>query len=328
MSEMDQSEIHASSKVIPPVGWALANIICLATGSGNDSVDPGWFIQGLDYASYVHVVITLAENFLGWLENVGWMRKEKQDDIIDVSAEPIDTILHETETMYGSAEISYMDMFRPISQQWHLKNLLAIMNADSHTQSAETVPPNNIERSEKLELLDIAFFYSYMLRIFSVLNPTFGSLPVLNMLSFTPGFLVNLWGALESILFPRNSHITESNHHLCISKNSGKEKDGGFVKKQKGANKDGSNKWVNVLNKFTGKSQSGSDYRDVIEGHPRPSPVNEDSSNEWDIEPLRSGPQGILKDLTCLLHLFCATYSHLLLILDDIEFYEKQVKTF
>lgn len=325
MSEMDQSEIHASSKVIPPVGWALANIICLATGSGNDSVDPGWFIQGLDYASYVHVVITLAENFLGWLENVGWMRKEKQDDIIDVSAEPIDTILHETETMYGSAEISYMDMFRPISQQWHLKNLLAIMNADSHTQSAETVPPNNIERSEKLELLDIAFFYSYMLRIFSVLNPTFGSLPVLNMLSFTPGFLVNLWGALESILFPRNSHITESNHHLCISKNSGKEKDGGFVKKQKGANKDGSNKWVNVLNKFTGKSQSGSDYRDVIEGHPRPSPVNEDSSNEWDIEPLRSGPQGILKDLTCLLHLFCATYSHLLLILDDIEFYEKQV---
>lgn len=288
-------------------------------------MDPGWFIQGLDYASYVHVVITLAENFLGWLENVGWMRKEKQDDIIDVSAEPIDTILHETETMYGSAEISYMDMFRPISQQWHLKNLLAIMNVDSHTQSAETVPPNNIERSEKFELLDIAFFYSYMLRIFSVLNPTFGSLPVLNMLSFTPGFLVNLWGALEIILFPRNSHITESNHHLCISKNSGKEKDGGFVKKQKGANKDGSNKWVNVLNKFTGKSQAGSDYRDVIEGHPRPSPVNEDSSNVWDIEPLRSGPQGISKDLTCLLHLFCATYSHLLLILDDIEFYEKQV---
>ena len=84
---MDQSEIHSSSKLIPPVGWALSNIICLATRSENDSVDPGRFIQGLDYASYVQVVITLAENFLGWLENVEWMRKEKQDDLIDVSAE-------------------------------------------------------------------------------------------------------------------------------------------------------------------------------------------------------------------------------------------------
>ncbi|KAM4078496.1 hypothetical protein ACB094_09G041900 [Castanea mollissima] len=293
MSEMDQSEIHSSSKVIPPVGWALSNIICLAAGSENDSVDHGRFIQGLDYASYVHVVITLAENFLGWLENVEWMRKEKQDDLIDVSAEPIDTILHETESLHGSLKMSYMDMFRPICQQWHLKSLLAIIGTDSHTQSAETVPPNNIECLRKFELLDIAYFYSYMLRIFTVFNPAFGSLPILNMLSFTPGFLVNLWGNLESILFPVSNRITENNHYLCAGKSSGKEKGGVFVKKQKGANKDGANKWVNVLNKFT--------------------------------EPLRCGPQGISKDMTCLLHLFCATYSHLLLILDDIEFYEKQV---
>ena len=325
---MDQSEIHSSFKVIPPVGWALSNIMCLATGSENDSVDPGRFIQGLDHASYVHVVITLAENFLGWLENVEWMRKEKQDDLVDVSAEPIDTILQETERMHGSLKMSYMDMFRPICQQWHLKSLLAIIGTDSHTQSAETVPPNNIECLKKFELLDIAYFYSYMLRIFTVFNPAFGSLPVLNMLSFTPGFLVNLWGNLESILFPVSNHITENNHYLCAGKNSGKEKGGVFVKKQKGANKDGANKWVNVLNKFTGKSQADDDCRDLIDDHPSPSPVNEDSCDVWDIEPLRCGPQGISKDMTCLFHLFCATYSHLLLILDDIEFYEKQVKAF
>lgn len=325
MSEMDQSEIHSSSKVIPPVGWALSNIICLATGSENDSVDPGRFIQGLDYASYVHVVITLAENLLGWLENVEWMRKEKQDDLIDVSAEPIDTILHETERMHGSLKMSYMDMFRPICQQWHLKSLLAIIDTDSHTQSAKTVPPNNIECLRKFELLDIAYFYSFMLRIFTVFNPTFGSLPILNMLSFTPGFLVNLWGNLESILFPVSNHITENNRYLYTGKSSGKEKGGVFVKKQKGANKDGANKWVNVLNKFTGKSQADDDCRDLIDGLPSPSPVNQDSCDVWDIEPLRCGPQGISKDMTCLLHLFCATYSHLLLILDDIEFYEKQV---
>jgi ubiquitin-protein ligase E3 B len=320
----EMSEIHYSSEVIPSVGWALANIVCLTTEAGNDSVDLGSFNQGLDCASYVHVVITLAENLLGWIENVGWVRKEKQDVQIDVSVEPIDRSLCETETTHGSLKMSYIDLLRPVCQQWHLTNLLAIMKTDSYTHGAETTPPNNIERLGKFELLDIAYLYSYMLRIFSVLNPTLGSLPVLNMLSFTPGFLVNLWGALEGILFPGNGHVAENNH-LCISKNSKKEKDAVFVKKQKGANKDGVNMWVNVLNKVTGKSQAGVDLTD---GHPGTSLVDEDSCDVWDIEHLRCGPQGISKDLTCLLHLFCSTYSHLLLILDDIEFYEKQVKCF
>ena len=314
MSEMNLSETHYSSEIIPSVGWALANIVCLVTGVGNDSVDLGSFNQGLDCASYVHVVITLAENLLGWIENVGWVRKEKQDVQNDRS-------LCETETMHGSLKMPYIDLLRPVCQQWHLTNLLAIMETDSYTRGAETTPANNIERLGKFELLDIAYFYSYMLRIFSVLNPTLGSLPVLNMLSFTPGFLVNLWGALEGTIFPGNSHVAENNH-VCISKNSKKEKDGVFVKKQKGANKDGVNKWVNVLNKVTGKSQAGVDLTD---GHPGTSQVDEDSCDVWNIEHLRCGPQGISKDMTCLLHLFCSTYSHLLLILDDIEFYEKQV---
>ncbi|KAG2686438.1 hypothetical protein I3843_09G006100 [Carya illinoinensis] len=315
MSEMNQSEIHFSSKVIPPVGWALANIICLASGSENGSVDPGRFSQGLDCASYVHVVITLAENLLGWIENVGWM-KETQDMQIDVYADRP----HGTETTHG-LKMSYMDLLRPVCQQWHLTNLLALMKTYSFTHSVETMPPNNIEHFQKLELLDVAYFYSYLLRIFSVLNPTLGSLPILNMLSFTPGFLVNLWGALESIFFPGNNLVTERDHPLYVSKNSGKRKDGILVKKEKGANKDGVNKWVNVLNKVTGKSQAGID---LVDSHPKPSQDDNDSCDVWDIEPLKCGPQGISKDMTCLLHLFSATYSHLLLILDDIEFYEKQ----
>lgn len=314
---MNQSEIHFSSKVIPPVGWALANIICLASGSENGSVDPGRFSQGLDCASYVHVVITLAENLLGWIENVGWM-KETQDMQIDVYADRP----HGTETTHG-LKMSYMDLLRPVCQQWHLTNLLALMKTYSFTHSVETMPPNNIEHFQKLELLDVAYFYSYLLRIFSVLNPTLGSLPILNMLSFTPGFLVNLWGALESIFFPGNNLVTERDHPLYVSKNSGKRKDGILVKKEKGANKDGVNKWVNVLNKVTGKSQAGID---LVDSHPKPSQDDNDSCDVWDIEPLKCGPQGISKDMTCLLHLFSATYSHLLLILDDIEFYEKQVK--
>lgn len=230
--------------------------------------------------------------------------------------------LRGNETTHG-LKMSYMDLLRPVCQQWHLTNLLALMKTYSFTHSIETMPPNNIEYFQKLELLDVAYFYSYLLRIFSVLNPTLGSLPILNMLSFTPGFLVNLWGALESIFFPRNDLVTERDNPLCVSKNLGKGKDCVLVKKKKGANKDGVNKWVNVLNKVTGKSQAGFD---LVGSHPRPSQDDNDSCDAWDIEHLKCGPQGISKDMTCLLHLFFATYSHLLLILDDIEFYEKQVK--
>lgn len=321
---MDQSDIDFSFKFIPPVGWALGNTVCLAAGSDNGSVNPGRFNEGFDYASYIHVVITLAENLLGWVQNVGWMMKGKQDVQNDVSVDP----MHEIETEHVPSKMSFIDLLRPVYQQWHLTNLLEIIKIGAYSDGADTMPPNDVECLGKFELLDVVYFYSYMLRIFSVLNPMHGSLPVLNMLSFTPGFLVSVWGALESILFSGNGNVTAKSHRPCISKNSGKAKDEGFVKKQKGEtkdNKDGVNKWVNVLNKVTGKSQAGIDLND---SHPRASQVEEDSWDLWNVEPLRCGPQGISKDLACLLHLFCASYSHLLLILDDIEFYEKEVNFF
>lgn len=37
-----------------------------------------------------------------------------------------------------------------------------------------------------------------------------------------------------------------------------------------------------------------------------------------------SGSQGLSKDLSILLNILCAAYAHLFLVLDDIEFYEKQ----
>ncbi|KAG2406127.1 E3 ubiquitin-protein [Vigna angularis] len=98
-----------------------------------------------------------------------------------------------------------------------------------------------------------------------------------------------------------------------------------FEKMQKQVSKDGPNKWVNVLHKFAGRSRAATDCTDFNSSHTEPSRPNDDSSDIWDIEPMRNGPQGIPKDMFAMLHLFCATYSHLLLVLDDIEFYEKQV---
>ncbi|KAK9921117.1 hypothetical protein M0R45_029643 [Rubus argutus] len=326
MLAVNQSTFHVFPKVIPPVGWALANIICLATGGENDSVDSGGFHQELDCASYVHAVNTLAENLLSRLENVGSVQ-ENQDLQSDVKTneKPSCTVSSETEITHGPIELSFLDMLRPVSQQWHLTDLLAIVNEVGHTQGSETMTPKGLECLGTLQLLDIVHFYSYMLRIFSFLNPRVGSLPVLNMLSFTPGFLVSLWGSLKTYLFPGNGCKGHKPYDI-IRNASSSGKDGDFGKRQKHGNNDGVKKWVSVLHKITGKSQAEIDYTDSHDNQPKPRFVdNEDSLDVWDIEPVRPGPQGISRDMSCMLHLFCASYSHLLLILDDIEFYEKQV---
>ncbi|XP_061352412.1 E3 ubiquitin-protein ligase UPL7 [Gastrolobium bilobum] len=318
MSELVKSDNLVSFMAIPPVGWALTNIICLATGNENGSVDSGSFNQGLDYALYVHVVITLAESLLPCLDNIGRVRKNKKPFRTDVetSTQPVDTVLHEGEANYESLIMSYMDQFRPVCQQWHLTNLLASINRDA-TNKAEASLSNSLECLGKLDLCDVALFYSSLIRIFSALSPIRGSLPVLNMLSFTPGFLVSLWGVLEDSIFSGDKHVSDD-HTSEIRKHKA------FEKMQKQVSKDGANKWVSVLHKFKGKSQTATDCTDPIGSHSEPSRVNEDSSDVWDIEPMRQGPQGIPKDMFAMLHLFCATYSHLLLVLDDIEFYEKQ----
>ncbi|KAK7245012.1 hypothetical protein RIF29_39842 [Crotalaria pallida] len=320
MSELVQSKVLASFKAVPPVGWALTNIICLATGNGNDSVDSGSFNQGLDIGLYVHVVIALAESLLDSLDNTGWTTKKKkalQPDV-ETSTQPVDMVLHEGQATYESLIASYVDQFRPLCQQWHLTNLLESINRDA-TNKAETPISNSLEHLGKLDLYDVALLYSNLLRIFSSLSPIHGSIPVLNMLSFTPGYLVRLWDVLEDAFFCGDIHISD-NH---TSENR-KHKD--FEKMQKQVSKYGANRWASVLNKFTGKSQAATDSTYPVGSRSEPSRVNEDDSSDiWDIKPMRLGPQGIPKDKFATLHLFCAAYSHLLLVLDDIEFYEKQV---
>lgn len=318
---MDQLEKHLSPKEIPSVGWALANIMCLAAGSEND------FVNSMDCASYVQVVITLAENLLTQFDRVEFMKNEYQDlqGNTETSAARIGAVSY-GETSCGSSKMTYMDLLRPVCQRWHLVKLLEIAKTDASFHGTETLPKNDSKYIVKLDLLDIAYFYSYMLRIFSLFNPVVGSFPVLNLLSFTPGYLVDLWGQLENSIFPGNGHFSEDNN-VSTSRSSGNKKDGISERKQKQKqiNKDGSNKFFNALHKLTGKSQAGVNYTDNYDDPPTTVQLGEESSDFWDVQPLRQGPPGISKDMSCLLHLFCATYSHLLLVLDDIEFYEKQV---
>ncbi|XP_058110082.1 E3 ubiquitin-protein ligase UPL7 isoform X3 [Magnolia sinica] len=329
MSKLDQSKFCSSCpNLIPSSGWALANIINLATEYDNGSGDSGRFVQGLDCRVYVHSVITISENLLCWLENCGCPRNEENDEYIGNDESSIETadpdILEKTASL-GSLKVSYIEAFKPVYQQWHLMKLLAMAKKDFSMPEADTSAANpSFEYCGKLELIDIAFFYSCMLRIFSSFNPMGGSMPTLNMLSFTPGFLVELWRVLEGSFLCQEDHVGNDDK-LCKNGISGSHNDIVMEKKQGRVAKDAGNKWTSVLQKITGKSCNDVDYVQSTNSPLGPSLDDGDACDSWDVEPLRRGSQGISKEISCLLHLFCATYAHLLLVLDDIEFYEKQV---
>uniref|UniRef100_A0A9I9CWC1 HECT-type E3 ubiquitin transferase n=1 Tax=Cucumis melo TaxID=3656 RepID=A0A9I9CWC1_CUCME len=244
MSNLNQLSVECGSKVVPAVGWALANIICLVAGSETKARDSGWFSQSLDYVLYVRVVVTLAESFLNLSGDLGCGKKENQDIQSDnvTSYEPSDAAVLKNERTSMSLSTSFIDMFRPVCDQRHLTDLLKVVNTDVSSDKS-TAQSNAMECMKSLKLLDISYFYMYMLRIFSFLNPLVGSLPILNMLSFTPGFLVDLWGVLESSLFP--SDVDEAEGHFPgSSKISCKGKNEGSGKKQSQISKDGSSRWV------------------------------------------------------------------------------------
>ncbi|GMH09885.1 hypothetical protein Nepgr_011726 [Nepenthes gracilis] len=322
--EMDQSGISFCLYMMPRVGWALSNAICLATESENDSVEPSNFTDGADCVAYVHALNKLAENFLNAIENFGGMKKEFQELKEDVKNSV------ESNCTYGGSDMisgsqRYMDLLRPVCTQWHLSRLMVAVRRDSSEDKCDALLTNSAPRPWRpLGLLDIAHFYSHMIRIYSVLNSTVGSLPVLNMLSFAPGFLLNVWGRLESSLFSVESQAFRE-EIFCDDILSGNPSKEVSEKKQRQHSKDVGAKWASVLHRITGKPQADANHVDIINRQLQHNQGNEDAGDVWDLESVRGGPQSISKDTSYLLHLFCATYAHLLLVLDDIEFYESQV---
>nr|VDD10241.1 unnamed protein product [Brassica oleracea] len=313
ISEIEHSEKQSCTTEIPSVGWAMGNIISLATVSENDFMDTQESNPEMFYVLYVHVIVTLAENLLSQVEKVG-----TQDIHLDFEATPDDT-----EKGKSSVKISFVELLRPVCQQWHLAKLLAASGKETRVTADKDASTRSKKGSETLELFDIARFYSCMLRIFCVLNPVVGPLPVLNMLSFCPGYVVSLWSSLESVLLPEDGCTADESSHkpAKASWNTRSPSE----KKLKHLKNDGVNKWVNVLNKFSRKSPGPREHVESTVDQPGSSQANESTDDGWDVQTLRSGPVGISKDVSCLLHLFCASYAHLLVVLDDIQFYEKQI---
>lgn len=115
ISEIEHSEKQSCTTEIPSVGWAMGNIISLATVSENDFMDTQESNSEMFYVLYVRVIVTLAENLLSHVEKVG-----AQDIHLDFEATP-----DETEKGKNNVKISFVELIRPVCQQWHLAKLLA-----------------------------------------------------------------------------------------------------------------------------------------------------------------------------------------------------------
>uniref|UniRef100_A0A1D1Z229 HECT-type E3 ubiquitin transferase n=1 Tax=Anthurium amnicola TaxID=1678845 RepID=A0A1D1Z229_9ARAE len=308
-----------STKVIPPLLWFLANIINLTTEYVDDS---GQFIKGLNLKAYACVVNCISETFLHWVENTGRLTENANDEhhaTVDASTVTMIPDLWCKLSPCDASNLSYIGLLKPVHQQWHLRYLLSVTEKGIVNQEECTAAVNqSLKYHGNLEFLEIVLFYHYMLRLYSFLDPLVGPLPILNMLSFTPGFVGKLWEQVEHYIFHNNGNVIDANKgcvHKCFGHN-----DGDRIQTAKGYG----NKWVNVLAKITGKSRD-LHLSDLNNGEFRPSQIDNDAYDLWDIEPLRQGSQGISRDLQCVLNLFCSVYAHLLLVLDDIEFYDKQV---
>lgn len=287
----------------------------------DDLSNSGCFIQELDFCLYVDVINCISQNLLESFEK----SKGMSQNVGNITFHADTSVAEEGDTNDGCRmRTLFMDLLKPIYQQWHLRKLLISAKEEFSGCRATNYDPNlkNIH-FRSLKLSDVVCFYYHMLRIFSSLNPSIGALPILNMLAFSPGFLVDLWGALEMSIFgPPIQNSQESGHQKQLATSSSGEQVSSM--KQRRNAKDTGNKWANVLQKITGKSND-SEEGTLPDSILFSQQSNDDALTSWDIEAMRHGSEGIGKDLMCMLYLFCAIYGHLLLVLDDIEFYEKQV---
>lgn len=205
MSKLQHSEnLQSPGKLIPSCGWALANIIDLVTECCNNNCESGNFIYGLDFSLYVQVVNCISENLIDCFGNVGILTRREHGyvEIGDSSSQDNSSVKD------NELKPSYLDLLSSVYQQWHLRKLLASLEKSKQNQQTYSCSSNqDTEGIGNLRLIDIVYFYNFLLRIFSCLNPTGGSLPILNVLSFTPGLVVQLWETLEYSIFNDNDCV-------------------------------------------------------------------------------------------------------------------------
>lgn len=314
---------------ISPSAWALINIVALARGSIKDGSTK--FVKGLALETYLRAVCSLLNQLLPWIENLRMdCEANEKDDMDEFSVHS--TGLHkygepDEASCHANARRQLIGELEPLCQQWHLKQLLDHTSGKCNLYAEKDNMDLGLEplysRSVVLRLPDIALLYSILVTVFTALQGAWIPCPVLNVLAFAPGFLFQLWVWLDDEL-----GLTQSCDEKGLLKTdkileAGKHLDkGGAPRKDE---KLGGSLWASAVSKIKGKGSSSETIESDKALFERKVVEEDSTTNIWDIKKLKSVPGGVAKEALPVLTLFCAAYGHLLMILDDEEFYERQV---
>eukprot|EP00252_Welwitschia_mirabilis_P024162 TRINITY_DN7059_c0_g3_i3.p1 TRINITY_DN7059_c0_g3~~TRINITY_DN7059_c0_g3_i3.p1 ORF type:complete len:797 (+),score=144.37 TRINITY_DN7059_c0_g3_i3:224-2392(+) len=214
-----------------------------------------------------------------------------------------------------------MDSLRPLQKQWHLRQLISVVEKEDCEHGLGEEASNM-----KLELQDVAKLYSELLTAFSNLDLYGCVLAFLNILAFTKGFLLKLWNWLERKLMIKHDVSLASGKPHETSTLSLENKFNTSGGTQENVTKSISSKWTSVLQRMKGKTSCESNDKVLSMGNVHEDyALKDDAYMVWEVESMKRGPLGVSKDTLTVLHVFCSAYAHLLIVIDDEEFYEKQV---
>ncbi|KAH9298313.1 hypothetical protein KI387_029995, partial [Taxus chinensis] len=321
---------------IPCAGWALTNVVRLASGSVENSEYSGQLMKGLDIGEYVFALCSILEDLMPWIESNRQAKRRVDEDEETFDGNNVLGAVEqyyptnaECEDAFMDSNLSFLEYLRPLYQHWHLQLFLDAMKKDSflvHEAQYSAILSQEAAK-RKLELQDVAQLYSYLLAMFSSFNSFGGALPILNLLAFTQGFLLQLWEWLDRFLILKKASLSMLHKHSQASANAG----GGQIqdtqrRKEESSDKNVHTKWASAFLRLKGKSSNEDNTSDTSKDAFVQQCTDKDNAGKvWDLEPMKKGPHGIPKSASTMLLLFCATYAHLLMVLDDEEFYEKQV---
>ncbi|XP_057818767.2 E3 ubiquitin-protein ligase UPL7 isoform X1 [Cryptomeria japonica] len=332
ISNLDQLNLTGT----PSSVWALVNIVSLASVSDESSEYSGHLVKGLDCSEYVFALCSILEDLMPWIENNRQIKRKMAEDEETFDENHVSAAVKHYSSSNANNEdgltdmnLSFIEFLRPLYQQWHLQLLLNTIKKDSFpmhvTQHNDMWSQEGMKR--KLELQDVAQLYSYLIAMFSAFNSSAGPLPILNLLAFTQGFLSQLWEWLQQYLSLNKASHSKVHKHAQTSTNSGGNQiQGTQGRKEESLVRNVSSKWASAFLRMKGRSSNEDNTSDMGKDVSIQQCTDKDNVCQvWDLEPMKRGPQGIPKNTSTMLLLFCATYAHLLMVLDDEEFYEKQV---
>ncbi|CAK9258356.1 unnamed protein product [Sphagnum jensenii] len=321
---------------VPFSAWALGNVVCLAMDSPQSKGDAGrefsaHFVSGLICEEYVQALCCLLDDLDPWLDVK--RKRQREEKAVSKDNEDVGPCSEDATRGNGSVKVLEATIFqllveslRPLHHQWHLLQLLHEATLKGGQPVIDTAAGRKSVggvSEPKFGLAVVAKLYANLLSAFAVLNPFGGALPVLNLLAFTPTLLPRLWDWLRT---------SRGLAHLITAEVEGESQQfhGTHMAPVKAVSDDkygktAGSRWAGAFGwKLRSRSRSTStshaaERADDLEGD------EESSVFASKLESMRKASEGVPDDVVPVLLVFCAAYAHLLMVLDDEEFYELQV---